>query len=207
VRGAFRFTIEDGVCSSYHVVYDSFNFLGDEASSVKDWAHNYCSMTEKMASQKLQTSKTDMEKLYEDFASLFSETLDCSFDPNNPEVGYDLKGASIQDCFKTYTDKELKHFKHMQYGEDTRCLETIADEAAGTGAIWLDIGNTGKFTEKFKVRSAFRFTIEDGVCSSYHVVYDSFNILGDEASSVISEGLGCQLLFHDRKVEQPETSR
>jgi hypothetical protein len=135
-------------------------------------------MTEKLSSQKLQDNPSDMAKLFGEFASLFSETLDCSEDPNNPEIGFDLKGVSLQDCLAA-KNKQLKYFKHVELSGFS-CLETIADEAAGTGAIWLDIGNTGKFTEKFKVRGAFRFTIEDGVCSSYHTVYDSFNLLGDE---------------------------
>jgi len=187
-RGAFRFQLEGDKCSGYHVVFDSYNLLphaeetletaaavSTPAVSVKGWAANYCKMAEILQGQKMVLDKEQVAEAFKEFAGLFTEKLDCSQDPHNPILGYDLKGASFQECTETAAARDA----HMVKAEIShlKCIEVIADEDKRTGAIWLGFGNSGKYTAQYKTRGAFRFQLEGDKCSGYHVVFDSYNLL------------------------------
>merc|ERR1712151_501915 len=55
-----------------------------------------------------------------------------------------------------------------------------ADEKDGTGAVFQQFGNTGKYTAVKHVRAAMRFKVEGGVATSYHQIFDTANFMATE---------------------------
>jgi hypothetical protein len=154
---------------------------------VKEWAEKYCASAKQLASEKLTTE--DMKKFFADFSGLFTEKVDCSQDPFNPIIGVDLKGVTFGECAAATAKANAKLPKAEISG--FTCLEIIADEKAGTGAIWLEYGNSGKYRTAEKTRSAFRFKMHDGKCSAYHIVFDSYNLFhADKSEALAASSVG-----------------
>jgi len=170
-RASNTLYFENGKIVRMRALYDPTNW---EASPIRDALDSYCSMTNFMAGMDT-TNTAEIEKTENKLASLYASTVDCSSDPNNPVLGYDLKGVPASECFAA--DANVK-VKRVEMGP-MKCIDTIADEQAGKGAVFFEMSNTGKYTDKFSVRVASRFTMENGLITSYHDVYDSYHVVPD----------------------------
>jgi len=196
-RAAFVFKVDDDICTAYHTVFDSYNLLHSDDSQtialaeaapaashghhhynhggVRKWAKQYCSQLSKLQSQNIMLDPEGMKQAFSEFKSYFTDSLDCSQDPYNPKIGYNLEGATFDQC-QAAAFKAATHYDNAELSQAT-CLDIIADEGKGTGAIWMEFGNTGKLRSKFYTRGAFRFKIDGGKCFEYHTVFDSYNVL------------------------------
>jgi len=205
-RAAMRFKVVDDKCVNYHTVFDSYNLLHPAESQtmalvaaapaashhhghggVKKFAKQYCAQVAKMGDQKLQMDPEGMKTAYAEFKSFFADTVTCSQDPYNPVIGYSLKDVSFDDCQGAGV-KAAANIDNAELSQAT-CIEIIADEDKGTGAIWLEFGNSGKLRSKFHARGAMRFAVDDGKCTSYHSVFDSYNLLPHDESEALAASL------------------
>merc|ERR1719181_438868 len=141
-----------------------------------------------------QITKDKINEVYGQFESLFSKKIDCSEDPYNPIIGYNLKGATFLECEKA-KEKALEHKQANFELKQMKCIETIADEEGETGAIWFEISNTGTFIPKFTVRAGVRYHFDPvtGKINAWHAVYDSFHLLNKGAGIKKTLGKVCDL--------------
>merc|ERR1712244_64861 len=49
----------------------------------------------------------------------------------------------------------------------------------GTLSVWYELGNSGEYRSKFKLRYAFRTKIVDGKAIGWHLLWDSYPALKD----------------------------
>jgi len=193
-RAAFVFKVDDDICTAYHTVFDSYNLLHADNSQtialaaaapaashghhhhnhggVRKWAKQYCRQLSKM---QILLDPESVKRAFAELKSSFTDSLDCSQDPYNPEIGYNLEGVTFDEC-QAAEIKAAAHYENAELSQIT-CLDIIADEDKGTGAIWMEFGNSGKLRSKFHTRGAFRFKIDGGKCFQYHTVFDSYNFL------------------------------
>merc|ERR1739845_178002 len=165
-----------GLATTYHIVYDSRQLLKG-STAVADWIQTFCDVSGQIAAKDLENNAAGMQQFFADYAALFTPKLDCSEDPNNGKLGYDLQDQTMMQCYQAKIAKQLANSIHIQLGGMT-CLDTFSDEDAGKGAVWVDYKSTGKFND-FTVRGAMRFDLDDTgkLAKNYHIVYDSWNYL------------------------------
>jgi hypothetical protein len=197
VRAAFRWSFDDdGKITAYHAVYDSYHVLNKGSGSyIKAALSKVCDVFDKMSSDKQDITPDQMKKIGGEFASLFADKVNCSEDPFNPTIGYNIHGEVFGKCMAAKKEALSDPDVQFQLGS-TRCIEQIADAEANTGALWLELSNTGAFKKEFSVRAGVRYHFNtEGKITAYHAVYDSYHILKkDEDSRLASatpiSGLG-----------------
>jgi len=146
------------------------------SGSINQWADKYCQAVEKLSSQHMiANNKAAIEKAFGDFTTLFTDQLDCSQDPNNKVIGYDLQGASFADCQQAAANANHNFNKFAM--SDIHCLEKIIDEDDDSAVVWLEFSNSGEYMNKHKGRAAVRFAFQGDKCNSYHSIFDSYNWL------------------------------
>merc|ERR1712217_888185 len=131
-------------------------------------------------------SAEETKEMYAKFGAAFTEKIDCSEDPYNPELGFNLHGVTLAECAAAKAEKIKATGVQMQLNE-MNCIEQIVDESDNSAAVWIEFGNSGKYRSKMKVRGAVRYKFNaDGKITGYHSVYDSYNVLsnGENALSV-----------------------
>merc|ERR1712217_999357 len=131
------------------------------------------------AADQQKMTPDQMSKVFGEFASLFAAKVNCSEDPYNPRLGFNLHDVTLAECqaAKTKKIKENPDIQ-IQLGAAT-CISQIVDESDNSAAVWIEFGNTGAIRhDKFKVRGAVRYTFDaDAKITSYHTVYDTYNLL------------------------------
>jgi len=167
------------MCSIMKPVMIISAVAGAYGGSISDVADSVCTIFENMAGAHQDLTADQMAALFGKFASLFADKIDCSEDPYNPLIGFDLHGVTLGECQAAKTKKMKEHPEiQLQLGE-AHCIEKIIDEKDRTAAIWLELGNTGALKgESFKVRGAARYSFDsDNKITSYHMIYDSYHLL------------------------------
>jgi hypothetical protein len=182
-RMAFRLAFDDDYkIISSHAVSDSYHLLA--STKVDDVVDKFCKVSGKMADKKVIADAEHMKDLYGKFTGFFAPKIDCSEDPFNPEVGYDLQGVSFAECGAKKQELTAKLNLQMQLSSLT-CIDRIVDEEKRTAAVWMQMGNSGKFMSKFNVRAATRMTLDENYkITSIHTVYDSYHLLNSEKASL-----------------------
>lgn len=185
VRAAFRWTFDDdGKITAYHAVYDSYHILNKGSGSViKSALSKVCDVFQQMSADKQDVTPDQMKKIGGEFASLFADKVNCSEDPFNDKIGYNIHGEAFGKCMAAKKEALSNPDVQFQLGK-TRCIEQIADAEHNTGALWLELSNTGAFKKEFTVRAGVRYHFNaDGKISAYHAVYDSYHILKKDEDS------------------------
>lgn len=172
--GAMSVDIEGGLATTYSIVYDTQQLLA-QPTAVADWIHRFCDVSGEIAAKNLENNPTGMQQFFQDYAALFTPKIDCSEDPNNGQLGYDLHQVSMMQCYQEKMAKMEGNSIHIQFAA-MDCIDSYVDEAANKGVVWMDYKSTGKFNE-FRVRGAIRFELEGNLAKNYHVLYDSWNYL------------------------------
>merc|ERR1712039_556382 len=96
---------------------------------VYDALGEFCSSMEKMTDPSL--SEKEQLEAFTDYSKLFTAKIDCSFDPFDEIVGYNLHGVKFDDCMQA-ENKMIGHLsfvpgiKKATQGK-TKCIEKIAD--------------------------------------------------------------------------------
>jgi hypothetical protein len=154
------------------------------AGPVKEWADKYEELTYKMSAHSFGLLSNEQKmKTIAAYSGLFDSTgIDCSFDPYNPIIGYNLKDTTYEKCVMTHYAMIQKAGK-MEANRFS-VVDTIVDEEESKLAIFVEFGNTGRFREKFTVRAAFRMKISDGKANGWHAVGDSYALLPKEAETL-----------------------
>lgn len=156
------------------------------ASSVQESVNEMCKLMDGIAAAQIENTPEQLPKMYRRYAGLMADKIDCSLDPYNPLLGYDLKDVKKAQCQQAEVDLTKKHRSELkfQFGS-MRCIEKIVDSDAKTAAIWVEMSNTGKYKSKFSVRAAMRMSFDnDNKINAYHVIYDTYNILSRGESAV-----------------------
>jgi hypothetical protein len=170
------------------------------AGEVGDWAAKWVKLSTRMSKIAFgTTSPAEQQRMYADYMALFhTDALDCSSDPYNAIVGYNLEHATFTDCVthdgagfaevvKRTGKREWNQFK---------ILDVIVDETAKTASIWFSIANSGRLNPRMEFRKAARFKLVDGKATSYHMVFDSYNLLVSSANMIAQpESSGTPMLM------------
>jgi hypothetical protein len=179
VRAAWRYSFDDdGKITAYHGVYDSYHVLNKGSGSlIKSALSKVCDVFDKMSADKQDITPDQVKKIGGEFASLFADKVNCSEDPYNPVIGYNIHDAVFGKCMEEKKKALSNPDVQFQLGS-TKCIEQIADAEANTGALWLELSNTGAFKKEFSVRAGVRYHFDTkGKITAYHAVYDSYHIL------------------------------
>jgi len=105
--------------------------------------------------------------------------VDCSDDANNPELGFDLKGVTFEDC-TVASEKQMAKINEKTGGFQMRmkCTETIVDTEANTVAILTE--STFSVSGKtFKSTGVIHMNMVGGKIAGYHTNWDTFNLLNN----------------------------
>jgi len=147
-------------------------FVVQAGATVQDSVDQMCKDTKILANSGDEFTQEELKATFANYAALMAPQLDCSEDPFNPEVGFDLKDVPFASC---QVEKEKQLASNPQALMPLKCIEAVVDENAKTAAVWLEMGNSGKSS---RVRAAVRFTFNaDDKVTSFHCVYDSYNVL------------------------------
>lgn len=128
----------------------------------------------------LKTSLTDLsvslpKKQFDQMESMYAPKMDCSTDPHNAVMGYNLKGATWAECqsadAKVYEANAVRLFS-------AKCIQEIIDEDDKTAAVWLEVGASSNLESEFKYRAAIRLSFDaDDKIASQHIVFDTYQFL------------------------------
>jgi len=83
----------------------------------------------------------DMAALMAKFSGMMAEKIDCSVDPNNKILGFNLKGVSYAECTAASMKQQQVQSEMIGFskGSKMRCTEKIVDEEANTAAAWVQM--------------------------------------------------------------------
>jgi len=111
------------------------------------------------------------------FSGMMANKLDCSVDPNNKLLGFDLKGVSLAECNEAYLKQSQAQVEMigLATGGAVSCIEKIVDDQANTAAVWMqsDVSVGG---HHMRMRSATRFHMDGDKIAGYHVIFDTYQI-------------------------------
>jgi len=161
-------------------------------AGISDTVDQVCSLYDQMGSSQQEWTPEKMQALFGEFASLFTEIVDCSEDPYNPVLGFDLKSVPFMQCAAAKQERLAANPQAQLQIAKLTCIQRIIDEKEKSAALWIEAGNTGKLHKgKFLVRMAARLSFnDDGKITAYHYVYDTYNVLGlNNTSLMAKEGL------------------
>jgi len=158
-------------------------------AGISDTVDNLCSLFEQMGSNQEEVTPQKMQALFGEFASLFTETVDCSEDPYNPVFGFDLKSVPFMQCAAAKQKRLAANPQAQLQVSQATCIQKIIDEKEKSAAVWIEFGNTGKLHKgQFHVRGAARYSFnDDGKITAYHSVYDTYNLLGLHNTSLMAK--------------------
>jgi hypothetical protein len=159
-----------------------FVFVATAEGSIQEALDGWCSLMEK--AQHLSSSDTkEIEDLAKDDEKLFAPKIDCSFDPFDKMVGYNLEDKTLDECIEADSNQIASAFGGKEFqGVSAKCIETIADEKKGLGAAWAESSYSIDGGEPITLRLAYRFAFnEEGLITSYHYI-------GDMAPAIMEYG-------------------
>jgi len=153
--------------------------VGSHAGTIKDTVDRVCEITENLATTKQDIDAANMKNLFGEYASLVADKIDCSEDPYDPLLGFNLQGVPLAACLAAKQEQVAKNPQMQVQVGSAKCIEKIIDEDARTAAIWLDGSNTGALKgDKFSIRQATRYSFDENAkLTSYHTIYDSYWLL------------------------------
>jgi len=129
------------------------------ASSVRRAADTMCQMWSVMGHPSTN-NPVEMQSLMDKFAGLMAPKMDCSDDPSNTVLGYNLKAVSFADCTSALQRKVKAQNQMIGTAQFPilKCFETMVDSEANTAVVWatIDLFGNGKETG----RAAMRLSME-----------------------------------------------
>jgi len=137
----------------------------------------FCNMVSSIPKGKFTGRKEDMEAVMQKFAGMMANKLDCSVDPNNKILGFDLKGVSFAECSAASVKQQQMQTEMIGFssGGTASCIEKIVDEEANTAAAWMqmDFVVAG---HHLSMRSATRFNMDGDKIAGYHTLMDTYQV-------------------------------
>lgn len=162
-----------------------------------------CDLFDKMADDQQDVTPEQMQAIGAKFAGLFVKSIDCSEDPYNPIIGYNLHDVAFPKCMEAKQKAEMQHKETQFELKKMKCIEKIADEKAKTGALWMELSNTGEFKKQFTLRAGIRYSFDDDYkITAWHAVYDSYHML--DVGNKVQKGLDNICTLFDRMADDTQ---
>jgi len=111
---------------------------------------------------------------------MMAPKVDCSFDPNNPELGFDLKGVPYEACAAA-TEAMIAKSNERTGGVLARTSQctSIVDAEANTAAV-LSVSTMATDSGKsFKTTQVIHINMVGEKIAGYHLHQDTFNFLNN----------------------------
>jgi len=175
------------------------------ASSVRRAADTMCEMLTVMGHPSTD-DPVETKSLMDKFAGLMAPKMDCSDDPSNRVLGYNLKGVSFADCTSAVQRKFKAQTQMIGTAKfvNLKCFETMVDVEANTAVLWstIDVFGNGKETGW----AAMRISMEGEKINGYHFMYDTYQVFALAEKMGRSGWLQSRVLLGDRAMSLVEHS-
>jgi len=175
------------------------------ASSVRQAADTMCQMLTVMGHPSTD-DPVETKSLMDKFAGLMAPKMDCSDDPSNRVLGYNLKGVSFADCTSAVQRKFKAQTQMIGTAKfvNLKCFETMVDVEANTAVLWstIDVFGNGKETGW----AAMRISMEGEKINGYHFMYDTYQVFALAEKMGRSGWLQSRVLLGDRAMSLVEHS-
>jgi len=175
------------------------------ASPVRRAADTMCQMLTVMGHPSTD-DPVETKSLMDKFAGLMAPKMDCSDDPSNRVLGYNLKGVSFADCTSAVQRKFKAQTQMIGTAKfvNLKCFETMVDVEANTAVLWstIDVFGNGKETGW----AAMRISMEGEKINGYHFMYDTYQVFALAEKMGRSGWLQSRVLLGDRAMSLVEHS-
>merc|ERR1719461_1264081 len=105
-----------------------FAIVAATHAGISEQVDKACVLLGQMGSNKEDLTADQQLALYGEFAGLFTETVDCSEDPFNPVLGYNLKGVTLMECAAAKQQRLAANPQAQIQLGTSQCIQKIIDE-------------------------------------------------------------------------------
>jgi len=147
------------------------------AVSAGDAVDAWCNVMSSIPSEQITGHKKDFKAIMTKFSGMVADRVDCSVDPNNEILGYNLQGATFAECSAAGMKQQKAQTDMIGFssGGQASCTEKIVDEQANTAAVWMEFKQS-VHGHQIKARMAWRFNMEGDKIAGYHGIFDTYQI-------------------------------
>jgi len=147
------------------------------AVSAGDAVDTWCNLMSSIPSEQMTGHPKDFKAIMTKFSGMVADKVDCSVDPNNEILGYNLKGATFAECSAAGMKQQKAQTDMIGFasGGKASCTEKIVDEQANTAAVWME-WKQSVHGHQINARMAWRFNMEGNKIAGYHGIYDTYQI-------------------------------
>jgi len=190
-RQAVRLNMDGSKIAGYHTVFDTYQLFalaefrareGIHAislpiSSVARAVDGFCDFFIAMGTLH-EAHRQETQAVLERYGAMMAETVDCSVDPNNPELGFDLKDVSWAKCSEaTMQTFVAQHELVGAMKTQVRCIKKVEDMEANSAAVWIEMRmQDEQGNHMFTTRGAVRLDTNGDKIIGSHWIYDSYQL-------------------------------